>query len=295
MAANGPAERRERWFLRICLLPGAVWLLLLFVAPLVVLLAVSVATTNALGLPVYGFHPGNYSQVLQPLFIPVFLRTLLFAVCTTALCAVIGYPTAYVIARYGGRHRNAIVLLVILPWFVDYLIRIYSWLEIIGPNGLLGSFLHFAGLLGPGGLDLLAHNYTVIGSLVYSFLPLMILAIYVSVEQLDSSLIEAAKDLFGTPRQTFLHVTLPATAPGLIAGCLLVFLPAIGDFATASILGGPNQVMVGNVISTEIQSSGALPVGAGLTVMLVALLAVIVAVYLATARRRRRLQAAAAR
>lgn len=278
-------RRRERTLARASLLPAGIWLFVLFFVPLLILIAASFATTNALGFPVYGLHISAYQEILHSEFIPVFIRTILFALMATVGCVVIGYPVAYAIAMFGGRYRNLLILLAILPWFVDYLIRIYAWLEIIGPSGILGNFLHSLGLIGPKGIDLLATNYSVVGSLVYSYLPIMILAIYFTVEQLQKSLIEAAKDLYGSPARTFFSVTLPNTMHGIIAGSLLVFLPCVGDFATASILGGPNQVMVGNLISGEVTSPGGLPAGAGLTVLLVFLLAVAILLYYVLLRR----------
>jgi spermidine/putrescine transport system permease protein len=249
------------------------------------LIAVSFASTNALGFPVYGLHILAYKEIAHSEFIPVFVRTIVFALVATLVCILIGYPVAYVIAMFGGRYRNLLILLAILPWFVDYLIRIYAWFEIVGPSGMLGNFLHILGLVGPRGIDLLATNYIVVGSLVYSYLPIMILAIYFTVEQLQKNLIEASKDLYGTPASTFFHVTLPNTMHGIIAGSLLVFLPCVGDFATASILGGPGQVMVGNLISGEVTSPGGLPAGAALTVLLVFLLAVAILLYYFLLRR----------
>jgi spermidine/putrescine transport system permease protein len=281
------SQRRERIVARLCVLPGATWLILFFAVPLGVLFAVSVATTDILNFPVFGFHVSNYRDVLQTAFIPVIIRSLAYAGLTALVCLLLGYPTAYVVARYGGRHRNAIILLVVLPWLVDYLIRIYAWLEIVGSNGLASGALQHLGLAGRNGIDLIGHSYTVVGSLVYSFLPIMILACYVSIEQLDGQLLEASKDLFGSPSETFFHITLPLTLPGVMAGIVLVFLPAVGDFATASLLGGPDQVMVGNLINVELQAEGGLPTGAGLTVLLIVVLIVLVTLYLILLRLRR--------
>lgn len=267
---------------RISLLPGTLWLALLFVAPWVVVVAVSLATTNILGLPVYGANWGNYSQLFQPEVLGVFWRSLLYAAATTAICLLAGYATAYTVARYGGRRRHLLILIVLIPWLVDYLVRIYSWIQIVGQGGLLNSLVHALG--GPGGVDLLGHSYTVIGGLVYSYLPYMVLAVYVSVEQLDGSLIEAGRDLYGSAAATFAHVTLPLTLPGILSGCMLVFLPAIGDFATAQLLGSPNQYMIGNIIANDAGTPGGLPISAGLTVLLIALLGILALGYMAASR-----------
>jgi spermidine/putrescine transport system permease protein len=282
MRRAGPAGQGTARLARLFLLPGSLWMVALFVIPLVVLVLVSFATTNVVGLPVYGFHPGSYSELIQSSVISVLIRSLEYAALATIAAVAIGYPTAYTIARYGGRFRNALILLAILPWFVDYLVRIYAWLQLLGQSGLVSNWLHSAGLVGSRGISLTGNAYAVIGGLTYDFLPLMILPVYVAVEQLDKSLIEAGKDLFGTPRATFRHVTLPMTIPGVLSGCLLVFLPATGDFATAQLLGGPSQYMIGNLITTETSINGSLPLGAALAVGLVAVLAVVIGIYLAT-------------
>jgi spermidine/putrescine transport system permease protein len=273
---------RQTTLARISLLPGTLWLLLLFVAPWAVVVAVSLATTNILGLPVYGTHFGNYSQIVQPDVLSVVWRSLEYAAIATLVCLLFGYVTAYTVARYGGRYRHLIILLVLVPWLVDYLVRIYSWIQILGQGGVLNSLVHALGA--NVNVNLLGHSYTVIGGLAYSYLPYMVLAVYVSVEQLDSSLIEAGRDLYGSAASTFAHVTLPCTLPGILSGSLLVFLPAIGDFATAQLLGSPNQYMVGNIISNEAATPGGLPISAGLTVLLIAVLVIVALAYMAAAR-----------
>lgn len=267
---------------RISLLPGTLWLLALFVAPWAVVVAVSLATTNILGLPVYGAHFGNYSEILQPDILGIFWRSLEYAALATAVCAVFGYATAYTVGRYGGRYRHLIILLVLVPWLVDYLVRIYSWIQLVGQGGVLNSLAHALGA--NVDVNLLGHTYTVVGGLIYGYLPYMVLAVYVSVEQLDVSLIEAGRDLYGSAASTFTHVTLPLTLPGLLSGSMLVFLPAIGDFATAQLLGSPNQYMVGNIISNDASTPGGLPISAGLTVLLIAVLGVVALAYMTAAR-----------
>jgi spermidine/putrescine transport system permease protein len=277
---------RQTSIARVFLIPGTLWLVALFLVPLGLVVGVSLATTDVVGRPVYGLHFENYHQVFQSLFIPVFLRSLEYALATTVGCLAIGYPTAYTIARFGGRYRNMLILLVILPWFVDYLVRIYAWFELLGQDGLVSTALQKLGLAPAVGVSFLGTSYAVVGGLIYSYLPYMILAVYVAVESLDPALIEAGKDLYGTPRATFLHVTLPNTLAGVVAGCILVFLPASGDFATAQFLGGPEQSMIGNLVQSEMTITGAAPLGAGLTVVLVVLLAVVILGYMTITRGR---------
>jgi spermidine/putrescine transport system permease protein len=272
---------------RLLLLPGALWLVLLFIVPFAVVIAVSLGTTDILGKPVFGWFPGNYRDVFDPLFIPVMLRSAGFAIATTLLCLLIGYPVAYMIARYGGRYRNLLVVLIIVPWFADYLVRIYAWFVILGDQGIVNGLLHFVGMPGNPPVIFLNTPLSVIGGLVYDYLPYMILPIYAALERMDPSVIEAGKDLYGSPFRTFWHVTWPYTITGVIAGSVLVGLPAVGDFATAQILGGPNTYMIGNLISDSFNNAN-WPFGAALTVVLMALLSLVMIFYLRSASRQER-------
>jgi len=269
---------------RLMLAPAGLWLVVFFVAPFSIVIAVSLATTDFLGRPIYGWNPENYQQVFDPLFIPVLVRSVAFAVSATAACLLIGYPVAYMIARFGGRFRNLLIVLIILPWFADYLVRIYAWFVILGDQGVLNGLLHAAGFPGDPPITFVNTPIAVIGGLVYDFLPFMILPIYAALERLDPSLTEAGKDLYGTPLQTFIHVTWPATIQGVVAGVVLVGLPALGDFATAQILGGPDTYMIGNLIQDQF-GSGYWPFGAALTIVLMAVLSLLMIIYLRSAAR----------
>lgn len=269
---------------RLLLLPGALWLLFLFVVPFGVTIAMSFGTIDDLGRPIFGWNPSNYAQVLDPLYVPVLLRSAFFAIATTLLCLLIGYPVAYMIARYGGRFRNLLVVLIILPWFADYLVRIYAWFVILGNQGLVNGLLHAIGLPGSPPIIFLNTPMSVIGGLVYDYLPYMILPIYAALERMDPSVIEAGKDLYGSPLRTFLHVTWPYTLTGVIAGAILVGLPAVGDFATAQILGGADTYMIGNLIQDAFQF-GNWPFGSALSVVLMIILSGVMVVYLRMASR----------
>lgn len=275
------ANRLWRFFL----LPGGLWLVLLFVAPFGIVIAVSLGSTDFLGRVIYGFHPENYQSIVDPIYFPVLKRSLLYAVTTTVLCLLIGYPVAYMIARFGGRFRNLLVVLIILPWFADYLVRIYAWFVILGDEGLVNGLLHNLGVPGSPPIIFLNTPQAVVGGLVYDYLPFMILPIYAALERMDPALIEAGKDLYGTPIQTFLNVTWPATIQGVIAGAVLVGLPSVGDFATAAILGGANTFMIGNVIQDQFTGAGFWTVGAAMTIMLMGLLSLVMIFYLRSASR----------
>ena len=268
----------ENRFAGAFLLPGGLWLLLLFVVPLGFLLAISFGTTSDLGEAIYGWNPENYSRVFDPAFIPVLVRSVGFALATVVLCLLIGYPVAYYIAIFGGRWKNVLLALVVLPFFVNYLVRTYAWIAMLGDDGLVNGLLD-------SDLRFLNTPYAVIGGLVYGFLAFMILPVYAALDRMDPALIEAGKDLYGGPWQTFRHVTLPHTVQGVLAGAVLVFLPAVGDFVAASLLGGPDEVMVGNLIQQQFQASDNWPFGAALTVVMMAFLLVWMVLYLRAAAR----------
>jgi spermidine/putrescine transport system permease protein len=268
----------ENRFAAAFLAPGGLWLVALFVAPLVFLLAISFGTTDDLGQAIYAWHPENYSRVFDPAFVPVLLRSVGFALATVVLCLLIGYPVAYYIAIFGGRWKNGLLAMVVLPFFVNYLVRTYAWIAMLGDDGLVN------GVLG-GDLRFLNTPYAVIGGLVYGFLAFMILPIYASLDRMDPSLIEAGKDLYGGPWQTLRNVTWPHTMQGVLAGSVLVFLPAVGDFVSASLLGGPDEIMVGNLIQQQFQASDNWPFGAALTTVMMAFLLIWMVLYLRSAAR----------
>jgi spermidine/putrescine transport system permease protein len=271
----------ENRFAAAFLVPGGLWLLLLFVVPLGFLLAISFGHTDDLGEAIYGTSLDNYERVFDPDFLPVLFRSVGFALATVVLCLLIGYPVAYYIAIFGGRWKTVLLVLVVLPFFVNYLIRTYAWIALLGDDGLVNGVLD-------SDLRFLNTPYAVIGGLVYGFLTFMILPIYAALDRMDPALIEAGKDLYGGPWQTFLNVTLPHTMQGVLAGSVLVFLPAVGDFVAASLLGGPEEVMVGNLIQQQFQASDNWPFGAALTTAMMAFLMIFMLLYLRAAAREAR-------
>jgi spermidine/putrescine transport system permease protein len=271
----------EKRFASLFLVPGGVWLLLLFVTPLVFLLAISFGYTDDLGEAIYSTRLDNYERLVDPDYLPVLFRSVGFALAAVALCLLIGYPVAYYIAIFGGRWKNVLIALVVLPFFVNYLIRTYAWIAMLGDDGLVNGLLNTD-------VRFLNTPYAVIGGLVYGFLAFMILPVYAALDRMDPSLIEAGKDLYGGPWQTFRHVTWPHTIQGVLAGSVLVFLPAVGDFVSASLLGGPGEVMVGNLIQQQFQASDNWPFGAALTVAMMAFLMIFMLLYLRAAARETR-------
>jgi spermidine/putrescine transport system permease protein len=273
-------------FWRRFLVPGALWLAFFFAVPFGIAIAISFGQAAEFGGVIYGWHPENYADALDPLFAPILLRSVGYAAATAFLCLAIGYPVAYTIARYGGRWKNALIALVLLPFLINYLVRTYAWVALLSDEGLLSR-------VAGEPLGVINTPVAVIGGLVYGYLGFMILPIYASLERMDPALIEAGKDLYGTPRQTFRHVTWPQTLPGVTAGALLVFLPAVGDFVSAQLLGGPDTYMIGNLIQQQFYAADNWPFGAALTVVLMAFLMLFVILFLRGGRAEERREALA--
>jgi spermidine/putrescine transport system permease protein len=272
----------ENRFAHLLLAPAGIWLLLLFAVPMGIVLAVSLGTTDPVYQAVYGWHPQNFADVFDPLFAPVLLRSVGYALATVVLCLLIGYPIAYYIARFGGRWKTLLIAVVVLPFLVNYLVRTYAWVAILSDEGLVNGILSDTGLA-ENGVRFVNTSWAVIGGLVYGYLAFMILPLYAALDRMDPALIEAGKDLYGTRWQTFWHVTWPAAFQGVAAGCVLVFLPAVGDFVSAQLLGGPDTYMVGNLIQQQFLEAQNWPFGAALTIVLMAFLLVWMLVYLRSA------------
>jgi len=259
------------------LLPGGLWLVAFFVVPMVVMASVSLQE-GSLGsgysltwnFPIYG-------QVLSD-WAPQIVRSLWYALAVTVLTLLIGYPIAYTIAFRGGRAKTILLLLVILPFFTAFIIRTLSWKLILADNGFVLGSLKELGLLEPA-FRVLATPAAVISGLTYNFLPFMVLPLYVALERIDRHLLEAGEDLYASRPQTFLRVTLPLSMPGVFAGSLLVFIPAIGDFINAEILGSRDTTMIGNVIQRLFIQNNAYPEAAALGFVLMAAVLALVAIY----------------
>jgi putrescine transport system permease protein len=274
---------KARTALKLAGLP-MVWLLLFFAAPFVVVLKISFAEA-IVGQPPYtpllqvateGWHllatAANYLLLIDdPLYIEAYFNSLKVAGISTLVCLLIGYPMAYAIARAADRWRNVLLMLVILPFWTSFLIRVYAWIGILSTNGLLNNALLDLGLIDEP-LALMNTNFAIYLGIVYSYLPFMVLPLYATLVRMDMALLEAAADLGCPPWRAFLHVTLPLSWPGIAAGSLLVFIPATGEFVIPDLLGGPDALMIGKVLWTEFFTNRDWPVASALaTVLLVVL------------------------
>lgn len=275
--------RRGRFTGYWLMLPAGLWLALFFVIPFYSLLATSLFDPEGSVLTGYDvdYRFANFVDALDQFWEPL-ARSLWYAAVATAICLVLGYVLAYAIAFKGGRWRNLLLVLVIAPFFTSFLVRTLSWKLILADDGFVVDTLQFLHLLGDDG-RLLATPVAVIAGLVYNFLPFMVLPLYASLEKIDGRLIEAAGDLYASPSRGFLKVTLPLSKPGVVAGTLLTFIPAAGDYINAALLGSPNQRMVGNVIQNLFTSTGDYATAGALSVILMAIIVAMVMVYIRTA------------
>ena len=261
----------------LLLAPGLAWLLLFFVVPLYYLANTSLQTGSLELGYTFDWVWSNYKDAITQ-YDTQFVRSLNYAGVATLIALVVSYPLAYFIAFRGGRWRNLLLLLVIAPFFVTYLIRTLAWQTILADDGIVLDVLQTIGMVGDDG-RLLATSTAVIAGITYNYLPFMVLPLYVSLEQLDGKLIEAAQDLYASKRQAFLRVTLPLTLPGIFAGTLLTFIPACGDFINAELLGSPRQQMIGNVIQNKFLNITDYPAAAALSFVLMAAILLAVTVY----------------
>jgi spermidine/putrescine transport system permease protein len=269
---------RHRWITPyLLLLPGLAFLAVFFLVPTYYLANTSLQSGDLFSGYIFSWAWDNYSDAVST-YKPQFIRSLEYAGLATLIAFLISYPLAYWIAFRGGRWKNLLLLFIIAPFFVTYLIRTIAWKTILGDDGFVVQTLHSLHVLGSDG-RLLATSTAVVAGITYNFLPFMALPLYVSLEQIDYRLIEAAQDLYASKTKAFLRVTLPLSLPGVFAGTLLTFIPAAGDFINAQLLGTPRQSMIGNVIQSKFKVIADYPEAAALSFVLMAAIVVAILVY----------------
>ena len=260
---------RHRWATPyLLLLPGMAFLAVFFLIPTYYLANTSLQSGDLFSGYVFSWAWDNYTDAVTT-YRPQFLRSLEYAGLATVIAFLISYPLAYWIAFRGGRWKNLLLLFIIAPFFVTYLIRTLAWETLLGDEGFIVHTLKNLHLLAADG-RLLATSTAVVAGITYNFLPFMALPLYVSLEQIDHRLIEAAQDLYASKAKAFLRVTLPLSLPGVFAGTLLTFIPAAGDFINAQLLGTPRQSMIGNVIQSKFKVIADYPEAAALSFILMA-------------------------
>lgn len=270
-AARGAGRRHGLAERVIFLGPGLAYLAIFFLVPLALILTYTVFERGRFGGIVYDFTLENFARALEPVYLGVLVNSIVIAAITTALALLIGYPTAYVIARLPGSWRTVALILVVMPFWTNFLIRTYAWIVLLNTEGPLNGALVSIGLI-ESPITLLYTPAAVVAGLLYAYLPLMILPLYAAIERLDPELREAAANLGASPIRTFITVTLPLTLPGVLIGSIFVFVPSIGNFVIPELLGGGKTVMVGNLIRDQFLKARDWPFGSVLALSVILLL-----------------------
>jgi spermidine/putrescine transport system permease protein len=273
-----PEAIRKRVSAYLLLFPGTFWLVVFFVIPLYFLakLSLDVEIPETLHYE-FTWHWANYKEALQ-LYDTQFFRSFEYAAIATLLCLVIAYPLAYVIAFKAGKWQNLMLFAVVAPFFTTYLIRTLAWKTILADESPVTKFMHTIGLA-PGG-HILYTSFAVIAGITYNFLPFMVLPLYASLERIDVRVLEASKDLYASAPSTFWKVTFPLSLPGVVAGTLLTFIPAVGDYVNADFLGGAGNRMIGNVIQSLYLTQSNYSAAAALSFVLMAVIMIVVVIYI---------------
>jgi len=299
-AAQGRLRfRRETWRLLFLISPSLFWLVVFFLLPLLLVLAISFGQRGTYGGVRWDLTLENYTRFFDPLYLRIFGRTVVIALTTTVICLVIGYPLAYFIATRPPAWRNGLLLLLMIPFWTNFLIRTYAWLLILRDQGIINvlwttalhDFLAQAATAVPlpvwgplleatsTPLPLFGTDLAIIVGLVYGWLPDMVLPCYAAIERLDFSLVEAAQDLYANRLKSFLRVILPLTMSGVVAGSVLVFIPSLGAYITPDLLGGAKSVMIGNVIYSQFMSARDYPFGSAISFVLMTVMLVGTLIY----------------
>ncbi len=258
--------------------PANLYLVILVVIPLLLVAALSFLSRGAYGGVEYIFNITNYTRLFDPLYGKVMIFSLGVGLGTTVICILVGYPLAYFIARAPARQRSLLLFLILLPFWTNFVIRIYAWMNILRSNGLLDALLIKLHII-DGPLGILYSPTAVMIGMVYEFLPFMVLPLYTSLEKIENSLLEAAADLGAPPWKAFLRVTFPLSVPGMIAGTILTFIPAMGMFVVPDILGGAKTVLIGNVIRNQFLTARDWPFGAAASMILMLMTMVLTLYY----------------
>jgi len=260
------------------LLPPAGWLIFFFAGPLLIILAYSFFERGVYGDIVYTFTFDNYLRAFDPLYTSTLWRSVRIALISTAICLALGYPLAWYIARQSASMKKFLLVLLIVPFWTNFLVRTYAWIFILRTEGLLNNTLMSLGLISSP-LEILFTETAVIIGLVYTYLPFMVLPVYVSIEKLDRALFDACRDLGASSWQAFRNIMLPLTRPGIISGSILVFVPCLGAFITPDLLGGARSLMMGNLIQIQFLAARDWPFGAALSFIVMSIVLLLLVVY----------------
>ena len=273
-----PPRSRHRRHSSWPVIPAVLWMLAFFLLPLLLVFAISFASRGLYGGVRWAFSFTNYAMLIDPLYLRIYVRSVVLAAATTTVCLVMGYPLAYFIARAPARWQGVWLLLVIIPFWTNFLVRTYAWMFILRTEGLLNTVLLDMGIIRTP-IEMLYTDGAVLIGLVYGYLPFMVLPLYAAIERLNRSVVEAAWDLYANGWSVFWRIMFPLTKSGVIAGCLLVFIPSVGAYITPDLLGGAKTMMVGNLIQHEYLVVRDWPFGSAVSFVLMALVVLGVLTY----------------
>lgn len=258
--------------------PSMLYLLIFMLIPLVLVTLLSFMSRGTYGNVVYQFNLENYSRLIDPLYLRILSYSVWTALLTTSITILIGYPLSYYIARVSQKQRSLLLFLVLVPFWTNFIIRIYAWIMILRTEGFLNSLLLDLGVINVP-LNILYTPLAVQIGMVYEFLPFMILPLYTSLEKIENAQLEAAADLGARPWRAFFRVTLPLSVPGMIAGSILVFIPAMGMFVVPDLMGGAKTMLVGNLIRNQFLTSRDWPFGSAASMLLLLLTLAVTLIY----------------
>ena len=250
------------------IVPALLWMLVFFVVPLMFIVVVSFCTRGDVGNIVYKFTLSNYIKLLNPLYINIFIKSILIAIYTTVLCLIMGYPFAFIIATSPKKYKPLLLLLIILPFWTNSLVRTYAMIILLKTEGIINTLLlHLHIINAP--LNLMYNNLAVMIGMLYMMFPFMVLPLYTSLEKLDKRILDAASDLGAGPVNKFIKVTLPLTKGGIISGCILVFIPTLGLFFITDLMGGSKVILMSNLIKNQFLTARDWPFGSAISVVLI--------------------------
>lgn len=258
--------------------PIFVWMMCFFVVPIILIVLISFFTRGQYGDVVYKATLDNYKRLYNPLYVKIFFNSLLISLVTTLICLILGYPFAYFIARASKKYRGILLLLIILPFWTNSLVRTYAMIMLLRTEGLINALLMQLHIISEP-LKLLYNNTAVLIGMVYMTFPFMVMPLYSSIEKMDFSLLDAASDLGAAPAKAFMKITLPLTRGGIVSGCLLVFVPTLGYFFIPDLMGGSKVILLSNLIKNQFLSSRNWPLGSAISVVLIIVMFLMIKLY----------------
>jgi len=257
--------------------PVTIWMILLIGLPLLYVLFLSFMSTDGYSV-VYKFNVQNYTKLLDPTYMKIYINSLIIAVLSTFFCVILGYPFAYKMAKAQGKKKVFMMIFLMIPFWTNSLIRLYGWRTLLGKSGVFSTLLQATGLVNAP-VELMYTRGAVLLGMVYILFPFMVLPLYAAIEKLDWSLLEASSDLGAKRARTFFKITLPLTSSGIFAGSIMVFIPTLGFYFVSDIMGGGNQQLIGNLIETQFNSGNNWPLGSTLSIGLILLTLILVGIY----------------